>query len=252
MQGSNLRRRTPTDLQSTENPGLTCGNSRLGGHGGTNVAHTQGALAWPLDHTDPGPQADAPPSWGLTRSCGRLPGIGSTWTAGQTLIRRFHHQSRSGVRSVKVATPRPRSPAGRRTLELPQRCVVALRTHQERQDVRREAAGRRWTDLNLVFACEHLTPLDAANVRRSFRAVVKAVGLVATDWTPRELRHSFVSLLSSSGVPIEDISRLGGHWSTNVTEKVYRHELRPVMTRGAATMDQIFKPMGDRRQELES
>ena len=69
---------------------------------------------------------------------------------------------------------------------------------------------------------------------------------------PSELRHSFVSLLSSSGVPIEDISRLVGHVSTNVTEKVYRHQLRPVMTRGAATMDQIFKQMGDHRRGLES
>ncbi len=100
-------------------------------------------------------------------------------------------------------------------------------------------------DLNLVFASELGTPLDAANVRRSFRAVVKSAGLVATDWTPRDLRHSFVSLLSSSGIPIEDISRLVGHVSTNVTEKVYRHELRPVMTRGAATMDQIFRQMDD-------
>ena len=40
--------------------------------------------------------------------------------------------------------------------------------------------------------------------------------------------------------------------STNVTEKVYRHELRPVMTRGAATLDQFFKQMDDRRSELES
>jgi hypothetical protein len=48
----------------------------------------------------------------------------------------------------------------------------------------------------------------------------------------RELRHGFVSLLSSSGVPIEDLSRLVGHVSTNVTEKAYRHELRPVMTKG--------------------
>jgi hypothetical protein len=31
----------------------------------------------------------------------------------------------------------------------------------------------------------------------------------AARWTPRELRHSSVSLLSSSGLPIEDIS----HWS---------------------------------------
>ncbi|WP_326824381.1 hypothetical protein [Streptosporangium sp. NBC_01756] len=32
------------------------------------------------------------------------------------------------------------------------------------------------------------------------------------------MRHSFVSLLSNSGVPIEDISRLVGHRNTVVTE----------------------------------
>ena len=65
-------------------------------------------------------------------------------------------------------------------------------------------------------------PLDAANLRHAFRGVVAAAGLDAMAWTPRELRHSFVSLLSSSGMPIEDISQLVGHASTRVTEKVYR------------------------------
>ena len=59
---------------------------------------------------------------------------------------------------------------------------------------------------------------------------------------PRELRHTFVSLLSDNGVAIEEISRLMGHNSTNVTETVYRHELRPVITVGAEVMDKIFKP----------
>ncbi|MFD1048278.1 hypothetical protein ACFQ1S_23440, partial [Kibdelosporangium lantanae] len=39
-------------------------------------------------------------------------------------------------------------------------------------------------------------------------------GLNASEWTPRELRHSFVSLLSDSGIPIEKISLLVGHSST--------------------------------------
>ena len=82
--------------------------------------------------------------------------------------------------------------------------------------------GERWVDNDLVFATRYGTELDAANVRRAFRTVVAAAGLEATDWTPRELRHSFVSLLSSSGVPIEDIAHLVGHASTSVTEKVYR------------------------------
>jgi len=73
-----------------------------------------------------------------------------------------------------------------------------------------------------------------------FRAVVKRAGLPSTDWTPRELRHSFVSVLSDSGVRIEDIADLCGHSGTTVTEKVYRHQLRPVLLDGAVAMDRIF------------
>jgi site-specific recombinase XerC len=79
-------------------------------------------------------------------------------------------------------------------------------------------AGDRWQETGLVFASDVGTELDAANVRRAFRKVVGR--LVATDWTPRELRHSFVSVLSDSGVPIEQISRLMGHNGTAVTELV--------------------------------
>ena len=72
----------------------------------------------------------------------------------------------------------------------------------------------------LVFHNSSGTALDAANVRRAFRTVVAAAGLDPRAWTPRELRHSFVSLLSSSGMPIEEISDLVGHASTRVAEKV--------------------------------
>lgn len=49
-----------------------------------------------------------------------------------------------------------------------------------------------------------------------------------------------MSLLSDSGMPIEQISRLMGHNGTSVTELVYRHQLRPVVEHGAETMDRIF------------
>jgi len=57
---------------------------------------------------------------------------------------------------------------------------------------------------------------------------------------PRELRHSFVSLLSESGLNIEQISLLVGHKSTQVTEIVYRHQLRPVLTEGTEAMDDLL------------
>ncbi|MEV1166961.1 tyrosine-type recombinase/integrase [Nonomuraea sp. NPDC049784] len=65
------------------------------------------------------------------------------------------------------------------------------------------------------------------NVRRAFRAVIAKADLDPDKWTPRELQHSFVSLLSDQGIPLEEISRLVGHSSTAVTELVYRKQIRP-------------------------
>jgi len=72
--------------------------------------------------------------------------------------------------------------------------VDALRIHQERQSEERLAAGVRWSDHDLVFCTRTGAPLDAANVRREFRAACKAAK-IGEHWTPRELRHSFVSLM---------------------------------------------------------
>jgi integrase len=89
-----------------------------------------------------------------------------------------------------------------------------------------------------VFPSQVGTPADASHVRRSFRKVDEAAGLDPHEWTPRELRHSFVSLLSAADVPLEHISRLVGHSSTTTTtETIYRKQIRPVIVHGADVMD---------------
>ncbi|MFJ6676541.1 tyrosine recombinase XerC [Actinosynnema sp. NPDC091369] len=128
----------------------------------------------------------------------------------------------------------------RRTLAMPTRCVDALKAHRVYQTARRELAGKRWQEHGLVFASQVGTELDSHNVRRAFRRVVKDAGLNPKDWTPREMRHSFVSVLSASGVRLEDIARLVGHSGTAVTEAVYRHQIVPVMVEGATAMNRIF------------
>ena len=130
----------------------------------------------------------------------------------------------------------------RRSLALPLRAVQELAMHGEIQNLWRAEHDLPWLDTDLVFCSYAGTELDPASVRREFRAVLKAAGLDPHGWSPRELRHSFVSLLSDEGLSIDDISRLVGHRSTAVTETVYRHQIRPVITHGAETMDRIFPP----------
>ena len=66
---------------------------------------------------------------------------------------------------------------------------------------------------------------NRAGMMRRHPAAMEVLTVVG----PRELRPSFVSLLSASGVRIEDIARLVGHSGTAVTEKVYRHQLHAVL-----------------------
>jgi integrase len=127
----------------------------------------------------------------------------------------------------------------RRTLELPKRAVEALRGQQERQERDRARAGSAWQDHGLVFASRVGTPLTATNVIRAFKRLTGKAGL-GEDWTPREMRHTFVSIMSAHGVTVEEIALLAGHQRTATTEGVYRHELRPALTRGAQVMDGIF------------
>jgi integrase len=141
-------------------------------------------------------------------------------------------------RSVRVhgETKTERS---RRTLGLPQMAVEALRALLASQADERLLAGERWQDHGLVFTTHLGAALDAGNVRKMFKRVCQAVG-IGGSWTPRELRTSFVSLMSRQGVSIEEIARLVGHASTPTTEVVYRRELRPVITTGAEIMDEVF------------
>ena len=143
-------------------------------------------------------------------------------------------------RSVRVKGD-TKTPKSRRVLKLPTRAVQALRAHRTRQAAERLAAGEEmWQEHDLVFCREDGTPLDRWHVRKEFQKITRAARLGGA-WTPRELRHTFLSILSAHDDRLEDISDLVGHSSASVTETVYRHEIRPALTKGATAMNRILK-----------
>jgi integrase len=135
----------------------------------------------------------------------------------------------------------------RRTLALPEMAVTALREHQDLQQRERLLAGPLWEEHGLVFASTLGTPLDRSHVRRSLRLICHNAG-IGEDWAPRDLRHTFVSIMSAHGdVPVEEIARLAGHSDIRTTETVYQHELRPVIRTGAGVMDRL---LGKKAEEI--
>lgn len=132
-----------------------------------------------------------------------------------------------------------KTPKSRRTIALPRQVHTILTAVRASAEIDAEDAGRAIRPEHYVFASEAATVRDAANVRRDLRKAVKAAGLEGT-WTPREFRHTFVSLMAYAGVREELIADLVGHQRTSTTRTVYRHQLRPVITVGAEALDGLF------------
>jgi integrase len=149
------------------------------------------------------------------------------------LDNRVIHVWRSASKTGDVKTPK-----SKRSLVLPQRAVIALIAHRKRQAAERLAAGAAWQDNNLVFCHEdgRMYTGDALNWR--FSKMTQRAGL--GHWHAHEGRHTAVSIMSSNGVPLQEISDTVGHKSTHVTETVYRHVIVPAIRGGATVMDRVF------------
>jgi len=143
------------------------------------------------------------------------------------------HVWRSARRGGDVKTPK-----SRRSLMLPSRAIAALGVHRRRQAAERRAAGEDWQDNNLVFCHPDGRPYTRDDLNWRFAKVTRRAGL--GHWHAHEGRHTAVSIMSTNGVPIQDISDTVGHKSTHVTETVYRHVIVPAIRGGATVMDDVF------------
>ena len=122
--------------------------------------------------------------------------------------------------------------ASRRTVDLPQRAVEALRSHRKEQMEGQLRAGSEWQDQGFVFASNKGTPLDAQNiVNRHFKPLLKRAGLPSIRW--HDLRHTYATLLLARGTHPTYVQKSLGHASVQLTLDRYSHWM-PSMGRNTA------------------
>jgi hypothetical protein len=107
----------------------------------------------------------------------------------------------------------------RRTLKLPEITVEALRTQKrpKRTNARRQATcgrSRTWCSPPL-WGRRSSRITSGESSERSSRQPGSG-----SRWVPKELRTSFVSMLSFQGVPVEEIARPARHASSRTTEVI--------------------------------
>ncbi len=137
--------------------------------------------------------------------------------------------------------PVKRSRAGQRTIDFPPSLATRLRAHRVRQAEERLAAGVSWVDQGYVFASEIGTPLDPANLRRTYRRIAKRAGL--PPGVPYELRHTAASLLLDEGKSVEEVADVLGD-NPETVYRHYRHRVRGSIDTAVAPMERLFGSAG--------
>ncbi len=129
----------------------------------------------------------------------------------------------------------------KRTIRMPRQVVTVLLALRKEQAAARLKLGALYDirGLAIVFGDGVGGPKWPQDVRKQFNTLCGRAG-IGTHWTPREQRHSFVSVLSNAGVDIEEIADAVGHINSTVTKAVYRHQIADEITSAATAMDAIF------------
>lgn len=119
----------------------------------------------------------------------------------------------------------PKSEKSRRTVQLPEICIDALRRHRLRQGQERTLAGSRWVETGYVFTSTIGTPIDDRKILKEFNALVEAARLPKQRF--HDLRHACISLLFAQGVPDKVIAEIVGHSDVRLTKNIYTHIYGP-------------------------
>jgi integrase len=132
----------------------------------------------------------------------------------------------------------PKTNGSNRTLKMSEPLATALCRHAAKQELQKVAATELWHNLDLVVATEVGTPVDPSNSRRSLNEFCELAGI--GHWSPNELRHSFASLMSLAGAPMEEVADAMGHVDTRMTSQVYRHNLKSVVDVAESRLNALF------------
>jgi integrase len=137
----------------------------------------------------------------------------------------------------------PKTKDSKRTVQLPDVAIEALKKHRARQTEQKWVAGDAWQDKGLVFCNDTGGYLCYSCLKYHFPRLMKKAGLLDTEGEPlihfHGLRHSAATLLADADVPPKVIQEMLGHTTMEMTGR-YMHASRKKKQQAAATYDVLF------------
>jgi integrase len=142
-------------------------------------------------------------------------------------------------RSNKVEFAPTKTRQSKRTIEIGQQTIQALREHQEIQNQWRR--DYPWTEYNLIFTSYNGTPVNHRNLLRDFKALLMELKLPLIRF--HDLRHTSASLMLSHNIPVNIVSKRLGHARPSITLDVYSHLIPSQQEEVARLIDDIITPI---------
>ncbi|TPM11532.1 site-specific integrase [Mesorhizobium sp. B2-3-11] len=135
-----------------------------------------------------------------------------------------------------LAIKEPKTDRSRRTIALPARLVVELRRHRKELAEQRLKLGLGKDDKDLVFPTYDGRMRTPRPFSKEFAREAEAAGVPHVTF--HGLRHTHITHLLRSGVPVHVVSARAGHANPSVTLNIYAHML-PGQQEGAAAVVDI-------------
>jgi integrase len=130
----------------------------------------------------------------------------------------------------------PKTDRSRRTIALPARLVTELRLHRKEQAELRLKLGLGKSDNDLAFPTFDGHLRSPRPFSKEFAREAAAAGVAHVTF--HGLRHTHITHLLRSGVPVHVVSARAGHANPSVTLNIYAHML-PGQQEGAAAVVDI-------------
>jgi integrase len=153
---------------------------------------------------------------------------------------------RSQARVVRTLQPtqqglvfeQPKTSRSRRTVILPAFLGSYLESQQQRQQLRRHAAGQGWHDLGLLIDRGDGAPVNPDTLSAGWGRFLRSRGLPRLRF--HDLRHAHATLLLLQGVHPKIVSERLGHAGIGITLDTYSHVLPSMQGEAATAFDALF------------
>ncbi|MEG2789371.1 MAG: tyrosine-type recombinase/integrase [Romboutsia sp.] len=122
-----------------------------------------------------------------------------------------------------VILKNPKTESSERTISVPKEIILMLRDHKKRQS-ESKLKGQIKNKMNLLFFDKNEQPIAQDVLSKKFNKFLKGNNLEHIRF--HDLRHSHVTLLINSKVPIKVVSERVGHSNINTTLNIYAHTLK--------------------------